>query len=303
MHTDLRRARLVMEENGYTCVLCRGDDLHTCTARGVRPLVELLDEGRWNGFRAADKVVGKATAFLYVLLGVQGVYTPVASEAAVQVLERNGIELLCDTIVPAIFNRDHSGFCPMETAVRDIDDPHLALAAIRETMEKLRQQSTRIILNLYAGEEDTAVHLIRQFWKAHNGAEPSAEDAAEDLALWTQDGHRLYLIHRSGEAVGFVHLGSRGCAIDWLEDIFVLPQHQNQGIGTQVIGMVEQIVREYSESLYIEAAARNQRAIRLYRKLGYDCLNTITVRKDFCPERHETLRTERVYGEDFKIKS
>ena len=36
-----------------------------------------------------------------------------------------------------------------------------------------------------------------------------------------------------------------------------------------------------SEAESIEAAARNEAAIRLYRKLGYNCLNTITLRKDF----------------------
>ncbi len=141
MNSDLCRAQQLLEENAYTCVLCKGDMISTHTARGVHPLLELLDAGPWPGCSAADKVVGKAAAFLYVLLGVRAVYAAVASEAAVGVLESYGIEIICQTKVPAIFNRTRSGLCPMETAVRTIEDPQAALAAIRETLAKLAKQS------------------------------------------------------------------------------------------------------------------------------------------------------------------
>lgn len=154
----------------------------------------------------------------------------------------------------------------------------------------------------YGNEADTAVKLIIQFWQAHNHETPSYEEAAEDLTQWTKEGHRLYFIRYGGEAVGFVHLGSRGGEIDWLEELFVLPEFQGRGIGTRAIALAEEIVKAYSESFYIEAAARNEKAIRLYRKLGYDCLNTITIRKDFQAERFETLSTERILGMDFRVK-
>lgn len=141
MNEDLRRAQHLLEEGDYTCVLCKGDNIKTCTARGIRPLMELLDTGDWANFSAADKVVGKATAFLYVLLRVRAVYTPVASESAVQILKAHGIELFCDLTVPAIFNRDRTGFCPMESAVREIEDPQTALLAIRAAQARLRQLS------------------------------------------------------------------------------------------------------------------------------------------------------------------
>ena len=91
----------------------------------------------FSGYSAADKVVGKATAFLYCLLGVTAVYTPVISQAALQVLTQHGIATEYDLCVPAIFNHRKDGFCPMETATRDISDPKQALCAIRSTLEKL----------------------------------------------------------------------------------------------------------------------------------------------------------------------
>ena len=159
-----------------------------------------------------------------------------------------------------------------------------------------------VSLCAYQGQQDTAAALIRGFWKSHNDYIQSVEESMEDLRGWTQPGHRFYFICCHGEAVGFVHLGSRGAEPDWLEDLYVEPRWQNRGIGTRAIELVEEIVSTYSESLYIEAAARNERAIRLYRRIGYDCLNTITIRKDFSPEKHRVIRSEKIVGQDFQVR-
>lgn len=140
MNSDLHLARETLKHGQYTCVLCRGELIYTSRHRGVRPLLELLECAQsFAGFSAADKVVGKATAFLYVLLGVQAVYTQVVSTPAMAVLERHGISLEYAARVEAISNRDKTGFCPMESAVRNIEDPEQALAAVRETLRKLQQ--------------------------------------------------------------------------------------------------------------------------------------------------------------------
>lgn len=157
-------------------------------------------------------------------------------------------------------------------------------------------------LTLYAEEQAVAASLIRAFWQCHNGETQTREEGLQNLADWTREGQRFYFIRYQGEPVGFVHLGSRGAECDWLEDLFVLPDYQRQGIGTRAVALAEEIVKEYSVSMYIEAAARNQGAIRLYRKLGYDCLNTITIRKDFQPERYETVAREQIQGQAFQVR-
>lgn len=57
-----------------------------------------------------------------------------------------------------------------------------------------------------------------------------------------------------------------------------------------------------SEAESIEAAARNEAAIRLYRKLGYNCLNTITLRKDFPGYEYDVVRNEKIYDMSFEIR-
>ena len=90
--------------------------------------------------------------------------------------------------------------------------------------------------------------------------------------------------------------------MDWLEDLFILPEWQGHGFGSETIHQLEEIVKQYSVSLYIEAAARNEAAIRLYRKLGYDCLNTVTIRKDFPGYEYDVVRKENIHGMEFEIR-
>lgn len=137
MH-DLQNARRILAEGQFTCVLCRDGDTVTDVRHGVKPLLELLESGKdFSGYSAADKVAGKAAAFLYCLLGVKALYAGVISQPALSVLEAAGIAARYDTLVPAIRNRAGDGFCPMETAVWELNDPALAPKAIRQALQKL----------------------------------------------------------------------------------------------------------------------------------------------------------------------
>jgi len=138
MNSDLVKAIEMLREGNYTCVICLGDVTHCSRRRGVAPLLELLENGtELKGFQAADRVVGKAAAMLYVLLGVAGVHAGVISESAKAVFDKAGIPCFYDKCVPAIFNRTMTGFCPMETAVKDINDPALAPAAVKAKLKEL----------------------------------------------------------------------------------------------------------------------------------------------------------------------
>lgn len=136
---DLQNARELLTREGYTCVLCRGEEIFADRRRGVKPLLELLETGKdFSGFAAADKVVGKAAAHLYCLLGVKTIHAGVISQRAWRVLEENGVAISFDKEVPAIQNRTQTGLCPMESAVWDIPDHKDAHAAILRTLENLQ---------------------------------------------------------------------------------------------------------------------------------------------------------------------
>ena len=142
MDKDMALARNILEAEGCTCVLCKDSIVYKSDRRGVAPLMGWLESGTdLNGFSAADKVVGKATAFLYCLLQVKAVYAQVMSNAAVAVLTQHGIPHSYDRQVPAIQNRRGDGLCPMELATRGVDDPAEAPAAIRQALANLTKQA------------------------------------------------------------------------------------------------------------------------------------------------------------------
>ena len=126
-------------EGGFTCAIFKDTQVLKSDRRGVAPLLEWLESGKdFHGFTAVDKVVGKAAAFLYVLLGVKAVYTFVLSEEAERVLKKYRIDVIYREKVAAIRNRTNTGFCPMEQAVWNIEDAQAAHEEIVKTLEKLK---------------------------------------------------------------------------------------------------------------------------------------------------------------------
>ena len=121
-----------------------------------------------------------------------------------------------------------------------------------------------ITLKQYTNEQNQILPLIQGFWKVHSNYAQSEAEAQEEL--------------------------------------FILPEYQGKGFGSKAIRQLEEIVKKYSVSLYIEAAARNEAAIRLYRKLGYNCLNTITLRRDFPGYEYDVVRNEKIYDMSFEIR-
>ena len=136
--TELERAKRLLSDGGYTCVLCNEGDIRALSERGVKPLVRLVEGGEsFDGYSAADKVVGKATAFLYILLGVRSLYASVISRPALELLESAHIKIEYGTLTDNIINRAGDGICPFEAAVLDISTPEDAYAAILEKMRSM----------------------------------------------------------------------------------------------------------------------------------------------------------------------
>ncbi len=141
MTNNLSFAKQFLEEKNLTLVLYDGKEIIQSTERGIKPLLQLLDSKRdLSSFSAADKVIGKAAAFLYVNLGIKEIFAKTISSPAQEVLAKNKISIQAQEAVPYIINRKKDGMCPMESAVLQISDPHEALPAIRTTVISLARR-------------------------------------------------------------------------------------------------------------------------------------------------------------------
>ena len=137
---ELTRAIARLEEGDFTCVLTDGVQAFESHARGVAPLLAWIESGEVpSGCVAADRVVGRAAAFLYVHLQVTTVYAHVMSRPAIEVFERYGIAWRAGEQVEAIRNRAGTGYCPMERAVWDVQDADDVPDLLRAALEKLKK--------------------------------------------------------------------------------------------------------------------------------------------------------------------
>lgn len=138
MNSKITYAYNLMLKKQYTCVMYNGEKVYTSSERGVKPLLDFIEnEIDVKGYCVADKVVGKAAAFLYVLLGVKEIYADVISEPAAKVLEKYNISHYFNKKVELIKNRAKTGFCPMESAVININDANEAYAAIKNKLKQM----------------------------------------------------------------------------------------------------------------------------------------------------------------------
>lgn len=138
MTEELRRAKEALDaDTAVTLAVCRGDDLTVSREKGIKPLLKLTQGDDLRNASAADRIVGKAAAMLYALTGVEEVFAQVLSEQGRTVLKRYGIVYEYGMLTENIINRAGTGLCPMEEAVKDIDDLKEALAAIKAKVAAL----------------------------------------------------------------------------------------------------------------------------------------------------------------------
>lgn len=135
MNRHTENAKRLLLENNAALVYCNEDEVNTSHIRGVLNLVMMVKENRsMKGFYCADKVVGKAAAFMYAILKPRELYAFVLSEKAREVLDKYGIKYFYGEKVPAIINRKGDGFCPMETATENAATPLEAFSLLEKKL-------------------------------------------------------------------------------------------------------------------------------------------------------------------------
>ncbi len=135
---DLTKAKESL--NGHSLVLTKGNSLLLSDKRGISPVIDFIKSGAdLNGYSAADVVVGKAAALMFVKAGIKEVYAKTLSKAAQAVLEENEIPYSYETLAERIINRDGTDICPMEKALLNTSDPDEAYEILIATLERLRK--------------------------------------------------------------------------------------------------------------------------------------------------------------------
>ncbi len=140
MNQQLTLAKQALSPPDVTCaVVQKGAVVSTGKGMGVKPLLSVYNATPelLRGAAVADTVIGKAAAMLLIHAGALAVYGAVMSRPAAQALKAHGLFHEYGTLVPMIQNRTGNGSCPLEQSVTDIDDPALAVQALKRRIAEL----------------------------------------------------------------------------------------------------------------------------------------------------------------------
>lgn len=80
-------------------------------------------------------------------------------------------------------------------------------------------------------------------------------------------------VYRKGKKVGYYHLLPQMDLRTELDDLLILPKYRRQGIARQVL---MKILRESDETIYLYVLQRNQKAVSLYRSMGFQVTKCIS---------------------------
>lgn len=138
--TDIETA--VKNLGDHTLALCKCGKVITSDKRGVAPMVDFIRDGVYlSGYSAADKVVGKAAAMLFIKAGIKEIYAGTLSKSAKALLDSHDISYYYTELTERIVNRDKTGLCPMESTVSDTDDIENGVKLIFEKLDTLRAKN------------------------------------------------------------------------------------------------------------------------------------------------------------------
>lgn len=132
------------------------------------------------------------------------------------------------------------------------------------------------LLDPQLSDSDTLLELIQQFYQhfEYSYTEKDKRLTIEDL-LQSPTVGRIWLIQKDEKIVGYVYLAfyfsiEFGGRTAFIDELFILPSDRGQGIGSQVIHLVEQKCRELKfKAIHLESERTNEGATKLYSKLGF----------------------------------
>lgn len=132
----------LLHSGEYSCVIANEGKVRTFTQRGVADLYDLLTQEPdfLKGALIADKVVGKGAAALMISGGIKELYTDIISSKAMDLFRTSDVKVGFRQEVPFIWNRDRTGWCPVETMCSEEESAEAILPMIRDFLEKVRSK-------------------------------------------------------------------------------------------------------------------------------------------------------------------
>ncbi len=136
---DIDLARSLLEKGRWNLVIVKkGQVLFRSGERGIAPFFEAVQSiGKsLHNAAMADRIVGLAVAMLCVHAHIASVYADVASDAALDMLQNNGVVVDARNTVSHISNADGTDLCPFEKLAGSCQKPSQLMAALQSLLAR-----------------------------------------------------------------------------------------------------------------------------------------------------------------------
>lgn len=139
---DIELARRLLGKEELTLVITKqGRIIYSSKEKGVRPLFQaILGVGdSLDTAAVADRVVGSPVAMLCLYAGISSVYAMVASEGALTLLQKEGVDVTATEVIPDILNSDRTDLCPFEKLAQSVTSPSQLFSALESLFTEAKQ--------------------------------------------------------------------------------------------------------------------------------------------------------------------
>jgi hypothetical protein len=136
---DIDLARSLLERGRWNLIMVRnGQVLFRSRERGIAPLFHAVESTGKSLHNAAmaDRIVGLAAGMLCLHAHIASVYADVASNAALDMLQKNGVVVDARDTVSHISNVDGTDLCPFEKLAVSCQKPSQLMAALQSLFAK-----------------------------------------------------------------------------------------------------------------------------------------------------------------------
>ena len=92
----------------------------------------------------------------------------------------------------------------------------------------------------------------------------------------TDPSREVYVVRDAAQPVAFIVLDMRGLLRGYIQTVCVEPSRQGQGLGAFLVGWAERRIGRDSPNVFLCVSSFNPGARRLYERLGYEVVGTLS---------------------------
>lgn len=139
---DVELASCLLEKEGLNLVIVKGGQvLHRSKEKGLRSFFQAIlsiGDGLHNA-AVADRIMGSALAMLCLYARIATVYAIVGSEGALVTLQKHGVDITAEEVIPHILNSNHTDLCPFEKLAQRCRQPSQLFSALESLFIEAKQ--------------------------------------------------------------------------------------------------------------------------------------------------------------------